>query len=127
MNDGKIDAIITYNTNPIYTLVNADEFNKGLSKVGLKVSTSLFMDETSSKMDYVYPDNHNLESWGDTNPSNGVYTLLQPTINPLFNGRQFQDTLLTWSGSSETYYDILKNSYSSWEEKLHDGYFIGEK
>ena len=33
MNDGKIDAIITYNTNPIYTLVNADEFNKGLSKV----------------------------------------------------------------------------------------------
>ena len=53
MNDGKIDAIITYNTNPIYTLVNADEFNKGLSKVGLKVSTSLFMDETSSKMDYV--------------------------------------------------------------------------
>ena len=127
MNDGKIDAIITYNTNPIYTLVNADEFNKGLSKVGLKVSTSLFMDETSSKMDYVCPDNHNLESWGDANPSNGEYTLMQPTINPLFNGRQFQDSLLTWIGSSETYYDVLKNSYSSWEEKLHDGYFIGDK
>ena len=87
----------------------------------------LFMDETSSKMDYVCPDNHNLESWGDANPSNGEYTLMQPTINPLFNGRQFQDSLLTWLGSSETYYDILKNSYSSWEEKLHDGYFTGVK
>ena len=27
----------------------------------------------------------------------------------------------------ETYYDVLKNSYSSWEEKLHDGYFEGEQ
>ena len=40
--------------------------------------------------------NHNLESWGDANPSHGVYTLMQPTIAPLFNGRQFQDSLLTW-------------------------------
>ena len=127
MNDGKIDALITYNTNPSYTLLNADEFNKALPKVELKVSTSLFMDETSSRMDYVCPDNHNLESWGDANPSNGEYTLMQPTINPLFNGRQFQDSLLTWIGSSEKYYDVLKNSYSSWEEKLHDGYFTGKK
>jgi molybdopterin-containing oxidoreductase family iron-sulfur binding subunit len=127
MNAGNIDALITYNVNPSYTLVNADEFNQGLTKVGLKVSTSLYIDETSSKMDYVCPDNHNLESWGDTNPSNGIYTLMQPTINPLFNGRQFQDSLLTWSDSSEKYYDYLKNSYSNWNTKLHDGHFNGDR
>ncbi|MGY8989441.1 MAG: 4Fe-4S dicluster domain-containing protein, partial [Flavobacteriales bacterium] len=126
MNAGNIDALITYNVNPSYTLANADEFNKGLKKVGLKVSTSLYMDETSSNMDYVCPDNHNLESWGDANPSNGIYTLMQPTINPLFNGRQFQDSLLSWSSSSEKYYDFLKNTNSdNWEQKLHDGYFNG--
>ena len=42
MNSGNIDALITYNVNPSYTLVNADEFNAGLAKVGLKVSTSLY-------------------------------------------------------------------------------------
>ncbi len=129
MNAEKIHALITYNVNPSYTLVNADEFNKGLEnkKIKLKVSTSLYMDETASKMDYVLPDNHNLESWGDANPSNGIYTLMQPTISPLFNGRQFQDSLLSWSGSSDRYYDVLKNSYSDWNTKLHDGYFYRDK
>ncbi|MBC8266580.1 MAG: TAT-variant-translocated molybdopterin oxidoreductase [Flavobacteriales bacterium] len=123
MNAGNIDALITYNVNPSYTLANADEFNTGLAKVGLKVSTSLYMDETATKMDYVCPDNHNLESWGDANPSHGTYTLMQPTINPLFNGRQFQDSLLSWSGSDTKYYDYLKNYHSdNWEQKLHDGY-----
>ena len=127
MNAENIDALITYNVNPSYTLANADEFNTGLKNVGLKISTSLYIDETATKMDYVCPDNHNLESWGDANPSNGIYTLMQPTINPLFNGRQFQDSLLSWSGSSDKYYDVLKNTYSDWNTKLHDGYFKGDR
>ncbi len=127
MNAGNIDALITYNVNPSYTLANADEFNTGLKNVGLKISTSLYLDETTTKMNYACPDNHNLESWGDANPSNGIYTLMQPTINPLFNGRQFQESLLSWSGSTNKYYDVLKNSYSDWNTKLHDGYFNGDR
>ena len=52
-------------------------------------------------MDYVCPDHHNLESWGDANPSFGKYTLMQPTIHPLFNTRQFQETLLSWMDRSD--------------------------
>ena len=127
MNEGKVQALITYNTNPSYTLSNAKDFNKGLEKVNLKISTALSMDETSSNMDYVCPDSHNLESWGDANPSNGEYTLMQPTINPLFNTRQFQDSMLKWMGSTEKYYDLLKSSYTNWDSKLHDGYFTTQK
>ena len=127
MNEGKVQALITYNTNPSYTLSNAKDFNKGLEKVNLKISTALSMDETSSNMDYVCPDSHNLESWGDANPTNGEYTLMQPTINPLFNTRQFQDTMLKWMSSTQKYYDLLKNSYSDWDSKLHDGYFTTQK
>ena len=144
MNIGNIDALITYNVNPSYTLVNAHDFNTGLSKVGMKVSSSLYMDETATKMDYVCPDNHNLESWGDANPSNGIYTLMQPTINPLFNGRQFQDSLLSWTNNSKEYYNYIQSHYMNddkhleqpgislisdepdWNKKLHDGYFITE-
>ena len=123
MNEGKIKAIITYNVNPSYTSIDSQFFNKGLSKVGLKISTSMYMDETSSKMDYICPDSHNLESWGDMNPSYNDYTLMQPTINPLFDTRQFQNSILKWSDEKSNYYDILKNSYDKWDEKLHDGYF----
>jgi MoCo/4Fe-4S cofactor protein with predicted Tat translocation signal len=124
MNAGNIDALITYNVNPSYSLVDSSDFNAGLAKVSLKVSTSLYMDETAINMDYVCPDNHNLESWGDANPSHGEFTLMQPTINPLFNGRQFQDSLLSWSGSNTKYYDYLKNYHSyDWEENLHNGYY----
>ena len=124
MNAGDIDALIIYNVNPSYTLPNADEFNNGLSKVMLKVAVSMYMDETTEKMNYVCADNHNLESWGDANPSHGVYTLMQPTIRPLFNSRQFQDCLLIWYNSSDKYYDRLKTRYSTeWNKRLHDGYF----
>ena len=127
MNDGKVQALITYNTNPSYTLSNAKDFNAGLEKVSLKISTALSIDETSSNMDYVCPDSHNLESWGDANPSNGEFTLMQPTINPLFNTRQFQDSMLKWMGSTEKYYDLLKSSYLNWDSKLHDGYFTAQR
>ena len=58
-------------------------------------------DETASLMDYVCPDHHNLESWGDANPKHGSYSFMQPTISPLFNTRQFQVSLLSWIDKSD--------------------------
>ena len=123
---GKVGALITYNINPAYILPDADNFKSLLDKVELKISTSSYLDETAVLMDYVCPDNHNLESWGDANPSHGTYTLMQPTINPLFDTRQFQESLLVWTGKSD-YYSYLKtfwkNKGVSWDQALHDGYF----
>jgi len=124
MNAGKITALITYNVNPFYTLQNADGYNAGLEKVELTIATSLYNDESAAKMMYACPDNHYLESWGDANPSNGLYTLMQPTISPLFKGRQFQESLMNWMGKSD-YHTYLQNTYSSidWNKSVHDGYF----
>ena len=129
MNDGRIDALITYNVNPSYTLENPEIFNDGLKKVPLRISTSSSIDETYmnkelNKMDYLCPDHHNLESWGDANPVHSEYSLMQPTINPLFNTRQFQDSLIKWMEKDISYYDYLKSYHSTnWEQKLHDGFF----
>ena len=126
MQDGDVGALITYKVNPSYNLVNAKEFNKALSKVDLTISTSLYNDETASLMNYVCPDNHNLESWGDVHPSHNVYTLMQPTIAPLFNTRQFEETLLRWIDRQD-YHTYLSNFWRekgvSWEEAVHDGFF----
>ena len=124
MNAGNIAALITYNVNPSYTLQNADGYNTGLEKVELTIATSLYNDESASKMMYACPDNHYLESWGDANPSNGIYTLMQPTIAPLFKGRQFQESIMAWMGKSD-YHTYLQNFYSSidWNKSLHNGHF----
>ena len=126
MKAGNIAALITYNVNPSYSLANATEFNNALKNVKLKISTSLYNDETASLMDYVCPDNHNLESWGDANPKYGKYSLMQPTISPLFNTRQFQESLLVWTSRSD-YFSYLKdfwvNKGVNWNKSLHDGFF----
>ena len=126
MTSGKVGALITYQVNPSYNLHNSNEFNSALSNVDLKISTSLYNDETACQMDYVCPDHHNLESWGDANPKYGMYSLMQPTITPLFNSRQFQESLLVWIGKSD-YRNYLQNFWITrgvdWNKSLHDGYF----
>ena len=126
MKSGKVEALITYNVNPSYSLHNANEFNQALKNINLKISTSLYNDETACLMDYVCPDNHNLESWGDAKPKHGNYSLMQPTISPLFNSRQFQESLLVWLGKSD-YQSYLKNYWTKkgidWHKSLHDGHF----
>ena len=126
MSSGNIGALITYNVNPAYTLVQSDKFIEGLSKIEIKIANSLYHDETAVLMDYVCPINHDLESWGDANPSLGEYSLKQPTIAPLFDSRQFEESLLVWTNRSD-YYNYLKNFWKNknvnWDKALHDGYF----
>ena len=126
MQNGDIGALITYNVNPSYNLYNAKEFNEALSKVDLTISSSLYNDETASLMQYVCPTHHNLESWGDCHPSHNTYTLMQPTIAPLFNTRQFEETLLRWI-DQEDYHSFLSDFWRDkgvkWEQAVHDGFF----
>jgi molybdopterin-containing oxidoreductase family iron-sulfur binding subunit len=126
MQSSKIGALITYKVNPSYTLPNAKDFNQALSKVDVTISTSIYNDETAILMDYACPEHHNLESWGDLNPSYNVFTLMQPTIAPLFDTRQFEETLLTWVNDKD-YHSYLSNFWRNrgvnWENSVHDGYF----
>ena len=124
MNDGKVSVLIINGVNPSYSLAKAAEFNDALSNVELKISTALSIDETASLCEYVCPDRHNLESWGDARASLNKVSFVQPTIQPLFDSRQFQDSLLVWTGNNSNYYDYLKNywrSKISWSSSLHDG------
>ena len=126
MKSGKVGALITYLANPSYNLENAIEFNDALSNVDLTVSTSPYNDESSVLMDFVCPTHHNLESWGDAHPSHNTYTLMQPTIAPLFNTRQFEESLLNWMDKSDYHAylsDFWKNREVNWEKAVHDGYF----
>ncbi len=131
MNTGQIGAILIAGTNPVYSLPNSSDFVKGLKKVGLTVSFASTADETASLCEFVATTPHYLESWGDTEINKGVYGLMQPAIRPLFNTRQFQDTLLKLVGSSLTFDKYIKENWKtsilggkSYNKALHDGVFV---
>ena len=133
MKSGNIAGLISYNVDPIYSLSNASDFSEGLKKLELSVALSTENSATVDASNYALPTPHFLESWGDTQFDAITYGLVQPTIQPLFNTRQIQDTLLTWSGNISSYYDYLKSyaadnvlAGSSWNTALHNGFFTKE-
>lgn len=138
MNSGSVGALIVYGANPAYNYCKADQFIAGLKKVPLTVSFNDREDETSENITYLCPDSHYLESWNDAEPKKGYLSLGQPTISPLFDTRQAQESLLRWAGNNAAYYDYLRaywqqNIYSRqsqfksfqafWDAALHDGIF----
>ncbi len=129
MNAGSVHALIMSGVNPVYTLANSKGFVDGLNKVPVSVAFSLREDETVEKSKVAAAVPHYLESWNDHSLTKGTYSLVQPTIRPLFKTKQFQEVLMALNGIPGSYYDYLKAnsaayiSGSSWNQVVHDGVF----
>ena len=130
MNAGKVHTLIMSGVNPVYSLPNSKEFVAGLAKVNLSVAFSTKEDETAKKVKIAAAATHYLESWGDVTITRSNYSLVQPTIRPLFNTKQFQEGLLDWTDNALAYYDFLKSfavsnlSGKTWNQALHDGFTV---
>lgn len=140
MEKGEVQALFVYNSNPAYSLPNANVFKASMTKVGMKVSFAHCEDETAALCDYVCPDHHYLEAWTDAEPKKGLYSLGQPTIAPLFDTRSAIETFLKWSGNNADAHTYIqdnwkKNAYgqqnkvssyeSFWNTTLQEGVFEG--
>src|SRR3984885_7897801 len=101
MNAGEVDAVFFLDANPVYDYYKSADIVTGLKKVRLKVSFSDHNEETAALCNIIAPNHHYLESWGDDNAIEGYYTLLQPTINPVYDTRQAEQSLLIWSDSTK--------------------------
>ena len=112
MEEGKVGALLINGANPAYNYSNAEKFKAALKKVKLTVSFSDRMDETTELCNYIVPSSHYLESWGDAEPKSGSISFIQPTIYPLFKTRQYQDTLLKWSGNTSNYETYLRRYWA---------------
>ncbi len=128
--NGSVGGVIMAGVNPVYTLANGKEFGESLQKLELAVTFTMKEDETALNTKYIAPAPHYLESWGDVEMKKGHYSVMQPTIRPLFDTRQFQDALLKWIGNEKAYYEYIKETWStdilggtSWNKAVHDGVF----
>ncbi len=150
MKNGKINTLIIHGTNPSYFLNDSTLFQEAATKVGMILYTGDKKDETGKMANYIIPDNHPLESWGDNEAVAGLYTIHQPTIRPMYDTRSFALSLMTWAfmakvGSArltgpETYYDFVRAFWKTdvlpkvgggksfedfWQTALQEG-FVGE-
>lgn len=116
MDAGTIGTVMIHGANPAYTYYNAEKFKSALGKVKLRVSFNPKMDETTELCEYVIPDHHYLESWGDAEIYNGCISFMQPTIYPLFKTRPFQTSLLKWGGNNNKDYETYFKEF--WTGKL---------
>ena len=91
---GDVPLFIVRHANPAYTTAPAVGFAAALAKVPFKVSFSSVPDDTTSLCDLILPDHHALESWGDAEPTRGLLSLQQPTMDPVFDSRSTGDVLL---------------------------------
>jgi len=128
LNDGKVGALLIYGVNPAYDFYAADKFKAGLQKVKVSLSFNDRMDETTELVKFALPAPHFLESWGDTEAKPGYYAFIQPTIAPLFKTRQFEESLMKWSGNNNTYEAFFKQYWTgklggieAYEKALQDG------
>jgi molybdopterin-containing oxidoreductase family iron-sulfur binding subunit len=136
LKNGTYKGVLFYESNPVYYHPKGKELAELISKTELSVSFANRIDETSSVVGYVLPDNHYLESWNDIEVKAGVFNTVQPAISKLFDTRQFQETLLAYCGKPTNYYEYIQkyweaniypkqNKYNGfwafWDTTLHDG------
>ncbi len=116
MKTGSVGAVMFLDCNPAYNYCDAKSFTAALAKVATKISFSDKNDETASLCDAVAINHNYLEAWGDANPVEGYYAIIQPTINPVYNSRQAEQSLLLWADNAVTdYYSFVK---VNWEDTV---------
>jgi len=136
MKRGDVGAVMFLDANPVYGYYQSSAFADALKKVRLKVSFNAYNDETATVCNIVAPNHHYLESWGDENAIEGYYTIVQPTINPVYDTRQAEQSLLIWSDNAvKDYYTFVRNTWNTsllpkgglagqggWETLLQNGF-----
>lgn len=94
MRAGEIELALVHDVNPVFALPAAAEFGRALAEVPFTVALSSQPDETTAQADLLLPVHTALESWGDSNPRRGVWGLMQPAMQPVFDTRPVGDVLI---------------------------------
>ena len=141
MNEGKVGTLLMADVNPAYDYADSASFIAGLEKVDMSLSFDNKANETGSKTTAIAPSNHYLESWGDSMPKEGVFGIIQPTIAPVYNTRQWQESIIKWAGESKSYYEFVQETWKNvtypmqskfitfqefWDNSVREGIFKTE-
>jgi molybdopterin-containing oxidoreductase family iron-sulfur binding subunit len=142
MKGGTVDVLFILGANTVYTAPADLDFRTALEKLSrrkaLTIHHGLYQDETAEFCQWHIPETHFLESWGDARAYNGVASVVQPLIAPLFGGRSAHDLLEVFAeGTQRPGYEIVRAYWAAhrpkgddtfeqfWRRSLNDGVMAG--
>jgi Fe-S-cluster-containing dehydrogenase component len=95
---GGVDTLVITAENPVYGAPADFKLGRLLERVPNVVYHALYEDETARTCNYFIPATHPLETWGDGRSADGVVTLVQPLIAPLWGAKTESEVLATFVG-----------------------------
>ena len=135
---GRVDLLVIIGGNPVYNTPTDLKLDfPRLQKAKLRVHLSEYKDETSELCHWHVPAAHYLESWGDARSYDGTVTIIQPLIEPLYEGKTAYELLGVFSDQYDRRpYDIVRAYWQQqqagmntgsdfetwWRQSVHDGF-----
>ncbi|HEV2834037.1 MAG TPA: TAT-variant-translocated molybdopterin oxidoreductase [Pyrinomonadaceae bacterium] len=143
---GRVELLVIVGGNPVYNSPADLKLNfDRLQKAKLRVHLSEYKDETTELCHWHVPAAHYLESWGDARSYDGTVSIVQPLIEPLYEGKTALEFLAVFSDQYDRRpYDIVRAFWQQertqigatseqstqsvadfenwWRQSLHDGF-----
>ncbi len=131
LNAGSVGLLVILGGNPVYDAPVDLAFADALAKAGTSIHLGLYADETAQRCTWHIPEAHSLEAWSDARAFDGTVTLIQPLIQPLYDGKSAHELLAVLLGAPDSAgYDLVRTYWqaelpgdfeTAWATALHDG------
>jgi MoCo/4Fe-4S cofactor protein with predicted Tat translocation signal len=133
---GTVDLLLVLGGNPVFNAPVELGMRDRIQKATLRAHLSQHENETSALCQWLLPEAHYLEAWGDARAFDGTVTIQQPLIQPLYGGRSACQILQTFTGSPDSSpYQNVKGYWAAqhkgadfeawWRRAVHDGVVEG--
>lgn len=111
---GQVGTAFLLNGNPAYGLPADCRFSERIARAKERVYLSLYENETANHASWFINAAHFLESWGDERAYDGTYSIRQPLIRPLYDGKSLEAVLAALAGiSMSDDRELLANQFVS--------------
>ena len=137
INAGKVQWLVMMGVNPLYTAPTDLQFAAAFNSIPVTAHLGSHRDETGQLSTWHVNKAHYLESWSDARAYDGQLTIVQPMIDPLYNGKSAHDILQgLLEDPSASAHDAVSAHFatvstggakgdSAWRKALHDGWVEG--
>jgi MoCo/4Fe-4S cofactor protein with predicted Tat translocation signal len=127
LNGNQVDTLVVLGGNPVYAAPADLNWAATQRKAKTIVRLGYYEDETFAVSDLHIPAAHYLESWGDVRTADGTVVIVQPLIQPLFQGVTDLEVLARIGGLPQTdAYSVVRQTFGgddeAWKKALHDGF-----
>ena len=120
---GAVQKLVILGGNPSYTAPSDLRFGQRIRTLEKSVYVGLYHNETARDCDWVLPELHYLEAWGDARAFDGTASIVQPLIRPLYDGRTVDEVLAICAGMPVTDgYSLVRES---WRTRMPPDFELG--